>query len=61
MWFEPDLLYISAERLGILTGEHVRGAPDLAVEILSPATRRIDEGRKRELYERFGVRDHQSA
>ena len=24
----------------------------------SPATRRIDEGRKRELYERFGVREY---
>jgi Uma2 family endonuclease len=52
---EPDLLYISRERLDILTDQHVRGAPDLVVEILSPGTRKTDEMTKRKLYERFGV------
>jgi len=55
---EPDLLYIARERLDILTVAHVRGAPDLAVEILSPGTRRIDEVTKRKLYERVGVLDY---
>jgi len=36
----------------------VRGAPDLAVEILSPSTRRLDELTKRDLYDRFGVREY---
>lgn len=35
-----------------------RGVPDLAVEILSPATARRDRGKKRQLYERAGVREH---
>jgi Uma2 family endonuclease len=55
---EPDLLYISRDRLGVLTKAHVRGAPDLAVEILSPGTRRTDEITKRKLYERFGVQEY---
>src|SRR5215212_3349873 len=56
---EPDLLYISRERLdGVLTKAHVRGAPDLVVEIASPSTRRRDETIKRRLYERFGVLEY---
>ncbi len=55
---EPDLLYISRERRQILTDQHVRGAPDLVVEIVSPGTRKTDEVTKRKLYERFGVREY---
>jgi Uma2 family endonuclease len=55
---EPDLLYISRDRLDILTPAHVRGAPDLVVEILSPGTRRTDEVTKRKLYERCGVNEY---
>ena len=55
---EPDLLYISRERAGMLTDQHVRGAPDLVVEILSPGTRKTDEVTKRKLYERFDVREY---
>jgi Uma2 family endonuclease len=49
---EPDLLYISRERSSVLTDKHVRGAPDLVVEILSPGTRKTDETIKRKLYDR---------
>jgi Uma2 family endonuclease len=55
---EPDLLYISRDRLAVLTEAHVRGAPDLVVEILSPGTRRTDERTKLKLYERFGVQEY---
>ncbi|MDP9122302.1 MAG: Uma2 family endonuclease [Acidobacteriota bacterium] len=54
---QPDLLFISNERAGILTEANVKGAPDLLVEILSPSTRRRDETLKRDRYERFGVRE----
>jgi Uma2 family endonuclease len=41
---EPDLLYISGERLtDVLTPHHVRGAPDLVIEIGSESTRKRDE------------------
>ena len=55
---EPDLLYISRERLDVLTKVHVRGAPDFLIEILSPGTRRTDEITKRKLYERSGVQEY---
>src|SRR5262249_35803215 len=55
---EPDLLYISRERTSIVTDKHVRGAPDLVVEIHSPSTRKTDELTKRKLYERFGVQEY---
>lgn len=56
---EPDLLYMSNERAaGILTAKHVTGAPEIIVEIASPATRTRDETIKRRLYERCGVTEY---
>jgi Uma2 family endonuclease len=55
---EPDLLFVSRERLGLLTERNLQGAPDLLIEILSPSTRTRDEGIKRRLYERMGVREY---
>ena len=54
---QPDLLYISAARSAIVDA-NVQGAPDLAVEILSPSGRRYDELTKRDLYERAGVPEY---
>ena len=53
---EPDLLFISQERLGIVTAENVQGAPDSAVEIISEGSRKRDVMTKRGIYERYGVR-----
>ncbi len=55
---EPDLVFVRAERRGILTEREVAGAPDLAVEILSPTTARTDRGRKRALYQEQGVAEY---
>jgi Uma2 family endonuclease len=55
---QPDLMFISNERSGIVTKVNVQGAPDLVVEILSDSTRRRDETLKRHLYERFGVLEY---
>ena len=56
---EPDLLYMSHERAAdILTPKHVRGTPELVVEIGSPSTRNRNETLKRRLYERTGVHDY---
>ena len=55
---EPDLLFVSRERAEVLTEKNVQGAPDLVVEVGSPATRRRDEKTKLQLYERFGVQEY---
>jgi Uma2 family endonuclease len=55
---EPDLLFISNERLEVLTAKNVQGAPNLVVEVGSPGTRRRDETIKRKLYERCGVEEY---
>jgi len=55
---EPDLLYVSNERRSILTEQNIQGAPDLAVEILSPGTRKTDEVTKRRAYERWGIGEY---
>jgi len=56
---EPDLLYLSSARAAAtLTEIHVRGVPELVVEIASPGTRRRDDGIKRHLYERAGVSEY---
>ena len=55
---EPDLIFISNARSGILTHENVQGSPDLVVEILSPSTRRRDEGVKLALYDRSDVLEY---
>ena len=56
---EPDLLYLSHERAeDVLTAQHLRGAPELVVEIGSPSTRQRDETIKRHLYERTGVSEY---
>ena len=56
---QPDLLFVSREREHLLSGgDAVRGAPDLVVEILSPATARRDRGYKHALYARHGVAEY---
>lgn len=53
---QPDLLWIAPERQAII-GRRIMGAPDLVIEILSPATLKRDRGPKFALYERYGVRE----
>ncbi|MEW6744633.1 MAG: Uma2 family endonuclease [Planctomycetota bacterium] len=55
---QPDLLYVSRERLTIITNANVQGAPDLVIEVLSASTAHLDRGGKREIYARFGVREY---
>ena len=55
---QPDLLFVSRERLHIITENNIQGAPDLAVEILSPSTSARDRGYKRDLYAKHGVKEY---
>jgi Uma2 family endonuclease len=53
----PDISYWSAKRRPPLERGAVQSVPDLIIEVLSPSTRANDEGVKRELYMRSGVRE----
>jgi Uma2 family endonuclease len=56
---EPDLLYVSRERAAqVLVTEHVRGIPDLVVEVASKGTRKRDATIKRSLYKRAGATEY---
>ncbi|HID87659.1 MAG TPA: Uma2 family endonuclease [Anaerolineae bacterium] len=54
---QPDILFVSHERRGIIGEQNISGAPDLVIEILSPATEERDRGIKLQLYCRHGVRE----
>ena len=55
---QPDILFVSRERLHICRPNYVDGAPDLIVEVLSDRTRSIDLVQKRALYAMAGVPEY---
>ncbi|HZC59858.1 MAG TPA: Uma2 family endonuclease [Chthoniobacterales bacterium] len=55
--FQPDIIIVLNERLGILTEQGAEGAPELVIEILSPKTRRLDLLNKKQEYARAGVKE----
>lgn len=54
---QPDIMYISRTRSGIVADANIQGAPDLVVEVLSPSTTEKDRTIKKKLYTRHGVRE----
>lgn len=52
---QPDILVVCDKRK---VRERIEGAPDMIVEVLSPATSLKDKKEKKALYERFGVREY---
>ena len=54
---QPDVYVHCHPERETLTGPH-RGAPDFAIEVLSPSNPENDLWRKRELYRRHGVREY---
>jgi Uma2 family endonuclease len=55
---QPDVLFISNDRLDIMTDAGATGAPNLAIEVSSSSTRRRDGVTKLHLYEEFGVDEY---
>ncbi len=52
---QPDLLFVSSDRLGIIREERIDGPCYLAVEIMSPTSRRRDRLRKMDIYRKAGI------
>lgn len=55
---EPDVLFISTERLSIIGEKNIQGAPDLIVEVLSESTAYRDLVKKKRLYAEFAVKEY---
>ena len=55
---QPDLLFVSTERLHIVHEDSIRGAPDLVIEIASPSTAHQDRTVKLDFYRRLGVAEY---
>ena len=57
---QPDVFWVSAQNTACKLGADKRwhGAPDLIIEILSPATALRDRREKFALYEKHGVREY---
>jgi Uma2 family endonuclease len=55
---EPDVAFITKERLHIVEPGFVDGAPDIAVEIVSPDSVDRDYNLKRNVYEAAGVKEY---
>jgi Uma2 family endonuclease len=55
---QPDLLFVSSARLGIIGPEYIIGAPDLVVEILSPHRTSYDRVTKLEQYALYRVGEY---
>ena len=55
-YYIPDGMIVCDPNKVKVDGIH--GAPDLVIEVLSPSTARYDRGRKKDAYERCGVREY---
>ena len=56
--YEPDVLFIRADRIGILDRKDAKAPVDLAIEIVSPSSGKRDRETKFEGYERVGVPEY---
>ena len=54
----PDLVFVAAEHVSLITEKNLQGVPDLLVEILSPTTSIRDRREKLALDERVGVPEY---
>ena len=56
--YQPDIVFVANENLHKIQPNGLHGAPDLVIEILSPATWRFDKEDKKDEYERSGVKEY---
>lgn len=55
---EPDLMLIRNDRLHLLGNTETFGPADVAIEVISPGSRRLDTVDKKKLYAEFGVAEY---
>ena len=55
---QPDILFISKDRLNIIGDKNIQSAPNLVIEIISENSVYRDMVQKKRLYARFGVKEY---
>ena len=55
---QPDILYITEERKTEIIKDFITGAPDLVIEILSPSNAYYDLRQKKDIYEKYSVKEY---
>ncbi len=55
---EPDVVFVSADRLQIVGDKAILGPPDLVIEVLSPRSRGYDLVRKKAMYATAGIPEY---
>ena len=55
---QPDIIFVSAQNASIVKSHGIVGVPDLIVEFISPGNGRHDRITKKDLYEKFGVKEY---
>lgn len=56
--YQPDVVFISTNRSGIIGEKKIEGAPDIVMEILSPSTAYYDLRHKKQVYGETGVLEY---
>jgi Uma2 family endonuclease len=56
--YQPDIIFISKDRLNIIGEKKIEDPPDIVIEILSPQTAYYDLRIKKDTYEHAGVKEY---
>lgn len=55
---QPDILFFSKSNPMVVNNKGLHGVPDLIIEILSPGNKKYDLVKKKNLYEKSGVKEY---
>ncbi len=56
--FQPDIVFVAKENTHLIKERGLYGAPDLVIEILSPSNKSYDKKDKKQVYEKYGVKEY---
>lgn len=55
---QPDIIFISSDNSSLVGEDAIHGVPDMLFEVLSPGNSQHDLVRKKELYQKFQVKEY---
>jgi Uma2 family endonuclease len=56
--FQPDIVFVARENTHLIRERGLYGAPDIVLEILSPGNKGYDKKDKKQVYEKYGVKEY---